>query len=255
MKLQELFKLIDLTAKEIKASKPFLVGGFVRDVVIGNYKNIKDVDLTCGDSSSDKLGQAVLEKIPKAVYTKFSDGHGCLSFDDFKVDFSNNFNVDNIDVLLKQKGIVKPTNLEREVYSRDFTINTLLMPLDLSKIYDLTKRGVKDIKLKTIDTCLEPEITLSSDPRRIVRIVYLGAKLGFLPSKRIIDWTKANINYVKDIDSGYFDDKINKAMEKNSHITIEIINLLGLSSFVSTTNKYTEAIGNDPELLFKALNG
>jgi len=255
MKLKELLFLIDNTAKENKLSKPYLVGGIVRDVAMKRFKEVKDVDITCGDANSDKLGQAVLSKISTATYTKFSDGHGCLNLQDMNVDFSNNFNIININDELSKIGINKPNSMEKELYSRDFYINTLLMPLDLSKIYDLTSKGMSDILSKTIDTCLEPNITFLSDPRRVARVIYLGAKLEFTPSKRVIDWIRKNTFIVSKIDKKYVTDKITKAMKVNSKYAFELIDMLGMKQYIPNNEIYNDYVTSNPEILYRSLNG
>ncbi len=254
MDLKELLRTIDATAKETKSSKPYLVGGMVRDIVLKRFNEVTDIDITCGDATSDRLGQAMVRKIQGAVYTKFSDGHGSLSFERFKVDFSNNFNTPAALPELKKIGITRPSSMELELYSRDFTINSMLMPLDLTKIYDLTGRGMKDIRAKVIDTCLTPQITFTADPRRIARIVYLGAKLGFYPSKRVIDWVVANPNAVTGIDKKYCSDKINKAIDKNAKLAFEIIDSLNMKQLVPNSKAYTDFLVEEPELLYRALN-
>jgi len=253
MKLLNLLKIINETAKEINASKPYIVGGMVRDIVLKNYKNVKDVDITCGDETSDLLGQAVLKKLPEATYVKFSDGHGCLNVENFKIDFSNNFLVPNIEQHLNKIGIIKPTFMEKEIFSRDFTINTLLIPLDLTKIYDITKKGTKDIKNKIIDTCLEPEITLGSHPQRIIRIVYLGVKLDFQPSERVTNWVYNNSNIINNINKKYITNKINKSIKKNPQKTFELLQKLNLLKFIPMKENYIDNLINNPKALYKSL--
>ena len=92
---------------------------------------------------------------------------------------SSNFNTPNITELLVKQGIKEPTDLQREMYSRDFTCNALLLDLDLKTVIDPTKQGVKDIHAKVIRTCLAPEITLTANKNRVVRAIYLAAKLDF----------------------------------------------------------------------------
>jgi poly(A) polymerase len=254
MELKELLNVVHTTAKEIKTSKPYIVGGMVRDIVLKNFDDVTDIDITCGDSTSDNLGQALVKKFPQATYTKFSDGHGCLSFDRFKLDFSNNFQISNILDELKKIGIVRPKQMELELYSRDFTINTLLMPLDLTKIYDMTGLGIKHIMSKTIDTCLEPKITFTADPRRIIRVVYLSAKLGFHPSQRVIDWIRINPNVFESIGKKYVIDRLSKSIEKSPKITADIIKTLNIENIIPKSRVYTDFIINKPELLYKSLN-
>jgi len=219
------------------------------------FGNIKDIDITCGDATSDALGSALVGRIPGATYTKFSDGHGRLTVESFNVDFSNNFNIKGVDKELLQFGITRPKSIEKEAYSRDFTCNSMLMPLDLSRIYDITNRGLKDIQAKTIDTCLNPAITLGSDPRRIARVIYLGAKLGFKPSQRVEEWIKTNKKLLGYVEKQYMSEKINKAMQADPKLAFELINGLGLNEYVPNSAAYRDFVVNDPEALYRSLNG
>jgi len=255
MKLRELFSVIDSTAKEIGASTPFLVGGMVRDIVMHKFENIKDIDITCGDASSDELGRALVKKIPQATYTNFSDGHGRLSTENFNIDFSNNFNVSNIDGILKGFGYLKAKPIEKEVYSRDFTCNSLLLPLTSSKVYDLTNRGIKDIKSKILDTCLAPEITLQSDPKRIVRVIYLCAKLDFKPSPRVVEWVKNNTKLMSSVEKKYADEKLNKAIELNPKVVFDLAEELNMNQFIPNSAAYRDFAVENPEILLRTLNG
>ncbi len=255
MELKQLLYTINKVAANNNISKPYLVGGMVRDIALKRFKEVKDVDITCGNNQSDELGQLVLKEIPKATYTKFSDGHGCLHFEDFSVDFSNNFNINNIQNELLKVGISKPTSMEKELYSRDFTINTLLMPLDLSKIYDLTTKGMSDILSKTIDTCLDPSITFLSDPRRIVRVIYLGVKLHFEPSKRVLEWVNKNTYIVSKVDKKYMTDRINKSLETDPEYTFELLKKLNMVKYAPNSNLYNDYITSDPKVLYQSLNG
>jgi tRNA nucleotidyltransferase/poly(A) polymerase len=253
MKLADLFKLITQTEQQASLSTPYLVGGMVRDIYLKRFNAIKDIDLTCGDKTSDALGQKMLEKLPSATYTKFGDGHGRLTFGSFNIDFSSNYNVPNIDGELRKLGVNRANSLEREMFSRDFTVNALLMPLDMSRIIDVTGRGIADLNRKQIETCLAPEVTLANDPRRIVRIVYLCSKLSFAPSQRIVDWVNKNKQAVASVDKQYAKDKLNKAIEVNPKFAFELLDKLGMKGFVPESETSRNFLAEQPELLLRML--
>lgn len=252
MKLKEVFNVISNTAKETGASKPYIVGGMVRDILLSRLGDIKDIDITCGDSSSDKLGLALVKKFPQATYTKFSDGHGRLKFDKFYMDFSNNYNVNGIEKLVPIKN---PTELQKEMFSRDFTVNALLMPLDLSKVHDVTSKGLKDLRDKKIDTCLDPAISLGNDPRRIVRVIYLCAKLEFSPADRVSSWIIKNKNVSAGIQQKYALDRLNSAMKYSPSITTNLAKQFGFESFLDESSLAMREMADNPELLLGVMNG
>ena len=180
MRLEELLSSLARLAQEGGLSEPYIVGGFSRDRAFGlSTDQVQDIDLTTGDDSSFGLSMGANREWPTAHFRSYDDGHSSLGFDNIRVDFSNNFVLPGIDVELKKLGVEKPTQLQREVFSRDFTINTLLQPLDLSKEpLDLTGRGLQDVKEKRLSTPVNPELTIGYDPRRILRALKLSMKFG-----------------------------------------------------------------------------
>jgi tRNA nucleotidyltransferase (CCA-adding enzyme) len=125
--------------------------------------------------------------------------------------------------------------MQEELYSRDFTANSLLMPLDLSNILDETGLGINDIENRILDTCLPPKLTFSYDPRRIIRVVYLTVKLKFSPSERAAEWIKSNGKMLQKVPSEYVKKKLNKALEIDATNTLQIINLLNLMEYMPKT--------------------
>ena len=242
MNLRELLNIIDLTAKENNLSKPYIVGGFPRDVYLKRLKTISDVDITCGDESSFKLGKLVLNKIQGATLTTFTDKHSKLKYDKFKVDFSSNFTVPGITNILEKANINNPTSMQEELYSRDFTANSLLMPLDLSNILDETGLGINDIENKVLDTCLPPNLTFTYDPRRIIRVVYLIVKLKFSPSERVAEWIKLNGKMLQKVPLEYIKKKLNKGLEIDANNTLQVINSLDLMKYIPETKLLQKAL-------------
>ncbi|HSH35110.1 hypothetical protein, partial [Schnuerera sp.] len=188
-----------------------------------------DVDITTGDSGVHDLSRHLAIKLgPYADYVEMPDGHSSIHLEDIKLDFSSNFKIPGIVNILRRAGINNPTEMQKELYSRDFTCNTALMTMDLKTILDPTGLAIEDIKNKIIRTCLSPEITLGYDNKRIIRIVYLSAKLGFEISDDIVEWVRENGELVNNSSREYLTKKINKAMELDTQKTVEIIELLKL---------------------------
>ena len=111
------------------------------------------------------------------------------------------------------------------------------MPLDLSTIIDTTNLAIKDLNNKVLETCLEPEITLKLDPRRIVRIIYLCIKLGFLPSQKLSTWVRNNAKLIKEVDEDYIKQKINKAFTLDPNKSFQLLNNLNLWEYIPQTRK------------------
>lgn len=240
MKLKELLKILDETRKTINVETPFIVGGAVRDKYTNKLSNISDIDITNGSSTINLLSNAFYKKLQEDYnITKkvMSDGHSSIFIGSLKIDFSSNFIVNNIEALLKDLNIKSPTKLQKEIYSRDFTCNTLLMTTDLKYIADPTKKGFEDINKKNIMTCLSPNITLTSSRNRVVRSIYLACKLDFNVDKRIIDFVKKYPNSVKVASQKTLEEKLNFAFDKDPDKASFLIKEMGLWDYIPITKE------------------
>lgn len=157
-------------------TEAYLVGGFVRDLILGRVKN--EIDITViGDAI--KFAELTAKKFGKklsAVYKKF--GTALLENEDYKIEFASarkeSYKPDS------RKPIVQLSNLNDDLNRRDFTINALAVSLntDDNKIIDLFN-GLDDLKKKIIRTPLNPEITFNDDPLRMLRACRFASQLGF----------------------------------------------------------------------------
>lgn len=241
MKLRELLNLIQAVARKNDIPIPFLCGGTPRDKLTGVLKTeVADLDITVGSPLIHNLAREVsieLKKHYNISEKTMDDGHSSIIFpgDKFKVDFSSFYVVPRIDLYLHELGIQNPTDMQREAFSRDFYCNTLLMTLDLKKIKDPTHQGIKDIKNKIIRTCLDPNITLRSNTNRIIRVVYLSAKLDFDVEPNIIKWISEHKDMVRLTSDHYLTKNLDKAMSKNQERTIWLINKMGIWDAIPIT--------------------
>jgi len=146
MNINDLLSTISDLAERHGMDKPFIVGGVPRDRFMGKKgKEINDLDITTGSGDSTKLGEIIAESIQYAKHRTYDDGHSSINILGLRIDFSNNFQTPNIDGELKKMGVSDITSMKKEVYSRDFTINTLLEDLDFSNVYDVTGEAENDI--------------------------------------------------------------------------------------------------------------
>lgn len=225
MRLSELLSSLETIAKENKIRTPFIVGGLPRDRVLGLSPDmVKDIDITTGDASSSILASLVSAKWPDAMFRLYDDGHSSVDFKNIRLDFSNNFKIPGIVTELKKNGIKDPTELQKELFSRDFTINALLQPMDLSKEpLDLTGRSIIDLKNKIIKTPINPELTIGYDPRRILRAIKLAIKLDFIVDK---DLEEAIIKYrgsLQNVALSHIKKQINQMLRINPDKTVEML--------------------------------
>lgn len=227
MKLKELLKDINDLGRKTGCSTMYICGGLPRDKALNRMNLLVDIDITTGDETIGKLAYETLRHFSKIYNIKAktsSDGHQTIFFKNMKLDFSSNFITPNIENILKKK--MSP--LEKEMYSRDFNINSLLLSVDFKDIIDVTGKGLPDIRKKIIDTCLEPEITFKSNKNRVVRAVYMASKLDFKIADRVKDYIKSNPDSIKFGENSVLISKLNKSFITNPQLTYKNLTELNL---------------------------
>lgn len=169
-----IFKLVAEAAEE-NGVRCFVIGGFVRDKLLG--RPTKDADIVCtGDGIS--LAHSVAKKIrptPHVSYFKtFGTAH--LKYEDLDIEFvgarkeSYQPNSRNPEV--------EPGTIEDDQLRRDFTINAMAMNLHNGELID-PFQGQQDLQLRIIRTPLEPGSTFSDDPLRMLRAIRFATQLDF----------------------------------------------------------------------------
>lgn len=241
MSLKDILELLYQVALKENINNVCFVGGAPRDKAIGNLANtFSDLDITTGSKDIFTLAKLFSIQLQKhiAINTKQSaDGHISIFTNTLKLDFSSNFNIPNIDQILSKMGISNPTDMQREIYSRDFFCNTLLMSLDFRKIKDPTGEGINDIKNKVIRTCLSPDLTFKYNIKRIIRVVYLASKLDFDVDSSIIEWVKNNPRYLIENEKEYLSKNINKALEYDADRAAFLINKMHMWKYIPITRE------------------
>ncbi len=240
MKLRELLSQLKEVQTNIGASDPYICGGTPRDKYMGRLDNIADIDLTTGDKTIDYLSQEfaiILRRQYNVTRKTMEDGHSTIFIGNLKIDFSSNFVVNDVDKYLSQKGIANPTDMQREMYSRDFTCNSLLMNIDLKQIIDPTKMGFRDIKDKKIRTCLSPEITLTTNRNRVARAIYLASKLDFDIDDSIVEYVKKNPQSVKISTNKSLTEKLSEAFKRDADKASFYITKMGLWNHIPVSKE------------------
>lgn len=222
MKLKETLQILAKIAKIHNIHNPYICGGVPRDKFMGKSINIVDIDITNGYADIAELAKKFSIALNANIKT-LPDGHSSVYFENIKYDFSTNFIVPNVDKYLYKRGITNPTEIQKEQFSRDFTCNTLLMTLDLKKIVDPTHIGIKDIENKLVRTCLGPGISFGYDPNRIVRAIYMAAKLDFDIDDTIKAYVLKNPDEVKKIRPKYVAKKLVAAAKYDRKKTIDLL--------------------------------
>jgi tRNA nucleotidyltransferase/poly(A) polymerase len=227
MKLKEILSTIDTIAKDNGFSTPYLCGGLVRDKYRGDLSDINDIDITTGDKSVFLLADEVSNYFKKSfniTTTTATDGHKSVQFANIKMDFSSNYNHPDIENKLKDLN-VNPTNLLKEMYSRDFTCNAFLSDMNFHKIFDPTNKGSESVKTKMLLPPIDAETTFHDD-KRIIRAIYLCAKLDYNLNDDCIEFLRQSPIVIDQ--ASYLKKKIDQCLELNLEKTIDTINKTNL---------------------------
>ena len=174
---QFIFKIIANCSKEL-GTPSYIIGGYVRDLIL--KRTSKDIDIVC-IGSGIALAEAVASKLGNntQVVTFKNFGTAMLKQGDLEVEFvgarKESYNRDS------RKPMVEDGTLEDDQNRRDFTINAMAIELDENRFGRLVDpfNGVEDIKKKIIWTPLDPQITFSDDPLRMMRAIRFATQLNF----------------------------------------------------------------------------
>ena len=173
-----IFEVISKASVELNVES-YVIGGFVRDLLLGR-KFKKDIDIVAVGSGIE-LALKVSELLPKKPKVQVFKNYGTamLRFEDTEIEFvgarKESYHFES------RNPVVENGTLEDDQNRRDFTINALALSLNPNNFGDLVDPfdGVLDLENKTIKTPLNPDITYSDDPLRMMRAIRFATQLGF----------------------------------------------------------------------------
>lgn len=205
-----IFKKIAKAADELNMPC-YLIGGFVRDKLIG--RDTKDADIVCLGDGIELAHKVAASFNPEPAVAYFKNfGTAQIKIPEFEIEFvgarKESYSNDS------RKPLVETGTLEDDVNRRDFTINALSVSLNKGNFGDLFDpfNGIQHLKERLIKTPLEPAQTFSDDPLRMMRAIRFAAQLGFTIELETFNSIKENAERIKIVSQERITDELNKIM-------------------------------------------
>ena len=207
----KIFEVISQASQELNVDS-YVIGGFVRDLLL-NRDFKKDIDIVAVGSGIElalKVSQLLPNKPKVQVFKTY--GTAMLRFEDTEIEFvgarKESYHFES------RNPVVENGTLEDDQNRRDFTINALALSLNAKNFGELSDpfNGLEDLKNKIIRTPLDPDITFSDDPLRMLRGIRFANQLGFDIEGNSLDSITKNAERIKIISGERIVDELNKIL-------------------------------------------
>ncbi len=191
------------------SAEAFVVGGYVRDIFL--KRESKDIDVVVTGSGIE-LAKQVAHHLGKDVPVSYFKNFGTamIKFDDLEIEFvgarKESYRSDS------RKPLVESGTIEDDQKRRDFTINAMAIHLTENNFGELVDpfNGIQDLHDRLIRTPLDPEITFSDDPLRMMRAIRFASQLHFTIDPDAFHAIKKNRERIKIVSMERITDELNK---------------------------------------------
>ncbi len=227
----KIFDVISEASSEMQQDT-YVIGGYVRDLFL--QRQSKDIDIvTVGNGI--ELAQNVAKKLshkPRVnVFKNF--GTAMLKHKNLEIEFvgARKESYDRN----SRKPIVEDGTLEDDQDRRDFTINALALSLNQKNFGELVDpfNGMDDLQDKIIRTPLDPEITFSDDPLRMMRAIRFSSQLRFEIEAETLQAIAANKNRIKIVSGERIIDELNKiVLSEKPSVGFKLLEETGLLEII-----------------------
>lgn len=206
-----IFKTISRAADELNLES-YVIGGFVRDFLLerGEPKDIDVVGVGSGIELAKKVSKLLPHKPKVQIFKNY--GTAMLRDGELEIEFvgarKESYSEDS------RNPVVEGGTLEDDQNRRDFTINTLALSLNENSFGELLDpfNGLKDLKEKRIKTPLDPDITYSDDPLRMLRAIRFATQLDFTIAPKSLKAITRNNERIDIISRERIVDELNKIL-------------------------------------------
>ena len=210
----DLFKMVSEAADE-SGVEVYVIGGFVRDLFLQRFS--KDIDIVTVGSGIE-LAEAVAKKWGEGVHLSVFKNFGTaqLKKGDSEIEFvgarKESYRQDS------RKPAVETGTLEDDQNRRDFTINAMALCLNGNRFGELMDpfNGISDLATKIIRTPLNPDITFSDDPLRMLRAVRFATQLDFTIYPETFEALSRNKERIEIISKERINDELNKIVASDT---------------------------------------
>ncbi len=227
----KIFDVISGTADDL-GLETYVIGGYVRDIFL--FRPSKDIDVVCVGSGI-KLAKAVAERLGKQKYLSVFKTYGTaqIKYKDTEIEFvgarKESYTRDS------RNPIVEDGTLQDDQNRRDFTINAMALCLNKKKYGELIDPfdGIRDLDELRIRTPLDPDITFSDDPLRMMRAVRFASQLGFYIDPDTFDAIERNRERISIISKERIVDELNKiVLSPAPSVGFELLERTGLLAII-----------------------
>ena len=189
----------------------YVVGGWVRDLLID--RKSKDIDIVVVGNGIE-LAEIIADKLPGKQELKLFKNFGTamLRIGNWEIEFvgarKESYRASS------RKPIVEDGSLDEDINRRDFTINAIAISLNKSNFGELIDKfnGQKDLQEKIIRTPLDPDITYSDDPLRMMRAIRFATQLDFNIECKSFESIKKNAHRINIVSIERVMEEFNKIM-------------------------------------------
>ena len=227
-----IFNILSEAADELHVES-YVIGGFVRDYLLdrGNPKDIDVVAVGSGIELAKKVARKLSGNPKISVFKNF--GTAMIKHGDLELEFvgARKESYDRN----SRKPFVEDGTLQEDQERRDFTINALALSLNKSNFGELLDpfNGVIDLEDKIIRTPLEPGITYSDDPLRMMRAIRFASQLDFVIELKSLQAITENKERIQIVSKERIVDELNKILIcPKPSIGLSLLHKTGLLEYI-----------------------